>query len=229
MTFSLQAACFCRAGHMNAARETNLYFNGKCLEPNSKGLRHPGYWEQDLTGIPACMVLTEGCGENASRNAFAAANAIQTAEREWKDYLIPERQYLQRLWERAKNVLEKPPEEQLRSLSGAILYFTDRLVYVYSDGCPAFQQRRNVFSQLSGHVRGEKEEPSIIQRGDIVPGDRYLVCSTGVARALNNVDLTNLLSSGGSVQETAEAIVSSAKERAEDRMLSVIVCQIMQK
>lgn len=228
MMFSLQAACFCCSGVFREERETNLYFNGKCLEPTNRGLRHPGYCEQRLAGIPVCMGLFETNGTNAAVTAFSAANAVKNAERELKDYLIPERQYIQRLWERAESGLNETDKNSFNDLSGGILFFTERYIYISSKNCHIFRQHENVFSQTTREPSSANEKSVDIIRSDLFPGDRYLICSAGIKQSLSNVDLTNLLSSGRSVQETVEMIVNASRQREPYYTLAAIVFQITQ-
>ena len=74
----LDAACGCHTGRVRSRNEDNFYFDGRCLEQEHSGLRHPVYMEEPLRdGL--CLAVFDGIGgdahgEAASFAAMASAN-----------------------------------------------------------------------------------------------------------------------------------------------------------
>ena len=97
MKYTLEAACGCHVGKVRRNNEDNFYFDGKCLEVENEGLKHPVCLEEPLkNGV--CLAVFDGMGgENFGEYAsHVAARELQTIEKKLADYFIPEKKYLNR-------------------------------------------------------------------------------------------------------------------------------------
>ena len=98
MKLTIEAACGCNKGKIRSKNEDNFYFDGKCLELNNEGLRNPALYEEFLKSR-LCMAIFDGMGgENFGDIAsYTAAQQMLQTERSLADFIIGERQYLERL------------------------------------------------------------------------------------------------------------------------------------
>ena len=131
MSFVIRAACGCDKGKIRKNNEDNFYFDEKCLEVENNGLKNPAYIETRLKrGL--CLAVFDGMGgENFGEIAsFAAARQMQQTERTFRDFLIPERKYLNRLSLSLNEAVLEAKREQCTDRMGTTmvsLYFSGRM------------------------------------------------------------------------------------------------------
>lgn len=253
MKYTFQAACGCNTGKKRRNNEDNFYFDGKCLEMDNNGLKNPVYWEDTLkNGL--CFAIFDGMGgENFGEHAsFAAARQMQLTEKKLKDFLIPEKRYLQRLTDQLNDAVVQMQEQLKTEKMGTTmvsLYFSGRYVYVCNVGdSRAYRLRDGEFLQLSAdHVSnrpgneirkapltqylglGSEDlqlEPHIA-KGEISKGDMYLLCSDGLTDMLTNFEIADIMLSSTDADACAQALIHAALEQGGRDNVTVIVCKIV--
>ena len=249
----IEASCKSDIGKIRKNNEDNFYFDGKCLEPDNEGLKHPVYLLEPLkNGL--CLAVFDGMGgENFGEVAsFAAARAMQQTERKFADFFIPERKYLNRLVAQINNDVVKEAERlKTRHIGStmAALYFTSRSVYVCNLGdSRAYRLRNGEFLQISHdhvdsrpvssgrkaaltqHLGIDSEEVLIepyIAKGELKRGDCYIVCTDGLTDMLTNFEIADILISSKDTDESTNRLVSAALEKGGKDNVTVIVCRII--
>ena len=162
MAYILEAACLCNTGKVRKNNEDNFFFDGRCLEEDNSGLKHPVAMTRTLRR-ELCVAIFDGMGgENFGECAsFAAADTMQYMTRTLRDYFIPERAFLNRICLKLNDAVVAKQKELLAERMGSTmvaLYFSHGYVYVCNLGdSRAYRLRDGEFLQLSvDHV--EKRE-----------------------------------------------------------------------
>ena len=253
MKLFLDAACGCHTGRVRSRNEDNFYFDGRCLERQHSGLRHPVYMEEPLrTG--ACLAVFDGMGGEAHGDAasFAAARQLQLLQRGGEDYFYSEKSRLRELTTRLNRAVADMREELHAPVMGttmAALYFTPRNVYVCNVGdSRAYRLRQGEFLQLSqdhietrpGGEGGKRpltrylgmdpEESQVepyIARGELLPGDRYLLCSDGLTDMLTNFETADILLQTPDAGTAVSRLIRAALDAGGRDNVTVIVCNIL--
>ena len=253
MKFVLQAACGCHTGKVRKNNEDNFYFDGKCLEQENLGLKHPVGFEHTLRrGL--CLAVFDGMGgENfGEMAAYVAVRRLQQTEKGLGDFFIPERKYLERLVQQLNEVVVDAQSEMRTERMGATmvsLYFSGRYVYVCNVGdSRAYRLRDGEFLQLSvDHVekrpgRENKKAPltqhlgfgnediqiePYIAKGELQKGDVYLLCSDGLTDMLTNFEISDIILRSEDAESCAEALIQAALEHGGRDNITVIVCRLI--
>ena len=253
MKFVLQAACGCHIGKVRKNNEDNFYIDGKCLEQENVGLKHPVCYERTLRhGL--CMAVFDGMGgENfGEMAAYVAARRLQQTERSLADFFIPEKKYLERLVQQLNEAVVDAQKEMCTDRMGATmvsLYFSGKYVYVCNVGdSRAYRLRDGEFLQLSvDHVekrpgRENKKAPltqhlgfgnediqiePYIAKGEIKKGDVYLLCSDGLTDMLNNFEISDIMLKSEDAESCVQELIQSALEHGGRDNITVIVGRLI--
>lgn len=252
MKFAIDAACGCNIGKIRSNNEDNFYFDGKCLEVENNGLKHPACLEETLkNGL--CLAVFDGMGgENFGEYAsYAAARELQQIERKLADYLIPEKKYLNRIASQLNDAVVATAKELGTNRMGSTmvaLYFTSRYAYVCNIGdSRAYRLRAGEFLQisqdhiesrpgregkkapLSQHLGIDPEDMLIepyIAKGELQRGDWYLLCSDGLTDMLTNFEIADIMLKNEEAESCVSALVQAALEHGGRDNITVIVCRI---
>lgn len=253
MPYILDAACLCNTGKVRKNNEDNFFFDGRCLEAENDGLKHPVTMTKTLWR-EVCVAVFDGMGgENFGEYAsFAAADRMQYMTRKLKDYFIPERKFLNRMCLTINEAVVAKQQEYCTDRMGSTmvaLYFSHGYVYVCNLGdSRAYRLRNGEFLQLSeDHVEkreGQQRkkapltqhlgidpenfliEPNIA-KGELERGDQYLLCSDGLTDMLSNLEIDEILCDSPSAEECAQKLVDAALEKGGRDNVTVIVCRIL--
>ena len=253
MRYAIQAACGCHTGKIRKNNEDNFYFDGKCLEIDNNGLKHPVYIEDALKN-GRCFAVFDGMGgeQYGELASYAAARQMQTTTRNLTDFFIPEKAYLTRLaMELDKKVNTIQAEKQTEHIGTTLvsLYFSGRYVYVCNVGdSRAYRLRDGEFLQLSkDHVerypgRESQKAPltqylgvgsedmeidPYIAKGEIKTGDLYLLCSDGLTDMLTNFEITDIMLNNDNVEDCVQALIQAALEHGGRDNITVIICRLI--
>ncbi len=252
MKLTIEAACGCNKGKIRSKNEDNFYFDGKCLELNNEGLRSPACYEEPIrNGL--CMAIFDGMGGEHFGDvaSFTAAQKMLQTERSLADFIIPEKQYLERLTQQINNAVVAAAEERGTDRMGstlAALYFSGKNVYSCNLGdSRAYRLRSGEFLQIShDHVStrpmGEGKKAPLTQhlgidpddmliepyiaKGKVCPGDQYLLCSDGLTDMLTNFEICDIMLTSEDAESCADRLIYSALEHGGRDNITVIVCKI---
>lgn len=253
MPYILDAACLCSTGKVRKNNEDNFFFDGRCLEADNNGLKHPVTMTRALYR-EQCVAIFDGMGgENFGEEAsFAAADCMQRTTRKLKDYFFPERRFLNSMCMKINDTVVSKQQEFCTERMGSTmvaLYFSHGYVYVCNLGdSRAYRLRDGEFLQLSvDHIekregQTKKKAPltqhlgispenfliePYIAKGELMHGDQYLLCSDGLTDMLTNFEIDEILSSTATTEECAQKLVDAALEKGGRDNVTVIVCRIL--
>ncbi len=252
MKFMIEAACACSTGKVRKNNEDNFFFDGRCLEEENSGLKHPVYMEQ-IIRHGSCFAVFDGMGgENFGELAsYTAAREMQSCERVLSDFFIPERRYLIRMTEQLNRSVLEAAREKCTDRMGttmAALYFNPRYVYSCNLGdSRAYRLRDGEFMQLSrdhadSMYNGGRKAPltqflgmdseerliePYIAKGELARGDMYLLCSDGLSDMVTNFEISDIMIKSDDVESCAAQLVEAALERGGIDNTTVIVCRIV--
>lgn len=253
MAYILEAACLCNTGKVRKNNEDNFFFDGRCLEEDNSGLKHPVAMTRTLRR-ELCVAIFDGMGgENFGECAsFAAADTMQYMTRTLRDYFIPERAFLNRICLKLNDAVVAKQKELLTERMGSTmvaLYFSHGYVYVCNLGdSRAYRLRNGEFLQLSeDHVEkreGQQRKKApltqhlgidpenfliepYIAKGELERGDQYLLCSDGLTDMLSNLEIDEILCASPTAEECAQKLVDAALEKGGRDNVTVIVCRIL--
>lgn len=251
MAYILDAACGCNTGKIRKNNEDNFFFDGRCLEADNSGLKHPVTMTKTLRR-ELCVAIFDGMGgENFGEVAsFAAADCMQYTTRKLKDYFIPERKFLNSLCMKINDAVVAKQQELCTERMGSTmvaLYFSHGYVYVCNLGdSRAYRLRDGEFLQLSvDHLEKREQtrkkapltqhlgispenfliEP-YIAKGELKRGDQYLLCSDGLTDMLTNLEIDGIMSSTESAEECVKKLIDAALEKGGKDNVTAIVCRI---
>ena len=253
MTFILDAACLCNTGKIRKNNEDNFFFDGRCLEVENNGLKHPVEMVKSLRR-EVCVAVFDGMGgENFGEYAsFTAADCMQSTTRKLMDYFIPERKFLSGMCLKINDAVVAKQKELCTDRMGSTmvaLYFSHGYVYVCNLGdSRAYRLRDGEFLQLSvdhvekregehrrkapltQHLGIDPEEFLIepyIAKGELQHGDQYLLCSDGLTDMLTNLEIDDIMTTAITTEECAQKLVDAALEKGGKDNVTVIVCRII--
>lgn len=251
MAYILDAACGCNTGKIRKNNEDNFFFDGRCLEADNSGLKHPVTMTKTLRR-ELCVAIFDGMGgENFGEVAsFAAADCMQYTTRKLKDYFIPERKFLNSLCMKINDAVVAKQQELCTERMGSTmvaLYFSHGYVYVCNLGdSRAYRLRDGEFLQLSvDHLEKREQtrkkapltqhlgispenfliEP-YIAKGELKRGDQYLLCSDGLTDMLTNLEIDGIMSSTESAEDCVKKLIDAALEKGGKDNVTAIVCRI---
>lgn len=251
MAYILDAACGCNTGKVRKNNEDNFFFDGRCLEADNSGLKHPVTMTKALRR-ELCVAIFDGMGgENFGEVAsFAAADCMQYTTRKLKDYFIPERKFLNSLCMKINDAVVAKQQELCTERMGSTmvaLYFSHGYVYVCNLGdSRAYRLRDGEFLQLSvDHLEKREQtrkkapltqhlgispenfliEP-YIAKGELKRGDQYLLCSDGLTDMLTNLEIDGIMSSTESAEDCVKKLIDAALEKGGKDNVTAIVCRI---
>lgn len=253
MRFTIQSACGCNIGKIRKNNEDNFYFDGKCLEKENSGLKHPVSIEDALkNGL--CIAVFDGMGgENFGEFAsYAAARQMQLTERTLADFFIPEKKYLERMITQLNEAVINAQKELCTNHMGSTvvsLYFSGRYVYVCNVGdSRAYRLRDGEFLQIShDHIerysQGKSAKAPLTQylgldsediqidpyiaKGELQKGDTYLLCSDGLTDMLTNFEISDIVLKSDDAESCVQSLIQSALEHGGRDNVTVIVCKII--
>lgn len=250
MGYLVQAACGCHTGKIRKNNEDNFFFDGRCLEQENNGLKHPVCMEADLKN-GFCVAVFDGMGgENFGEQAsFAAARRMQFIERKFADFFLPERKYLERLTAQLNEAVVEEQQNMRTERMGSTmvcLYFSGKRVYVCNVGdSRAYRLRDGEFLQLSkDHIetipgREAKKAPltqhlginpdemqidPYIARGELKQGDMYLLCSDGLTDMLTNFEISDIMLNSADAESCVQELIQAALEHGGRDNITAIVC-----
>ena len=253
MTFVIDAACLCNTGKVRKNNEDNFFFDGRCLEAENDGLRHPVTMTKTLRR-EICVAVFDGMGgENFGEYAsFAAADCMQSTTRKLKDYFIPERKFLNGMCLKLNEAVLARQRELCTERMGSTMvafYFSHGYVYVCNLGdSRAYRLRDGEFLQLSvDHVekregQGSRKAPltqhlginpenfliePYIAKGELARGDQYLLCSDGLTDMLTNLEIDEIMSGTRSVGNCVQRLVDAALKKGGRDNVTAIVCRVL--
>ena len=248
----LSAACGCNMGKIRKNNEDNFYFDGRCLEEINCGLKHPITMDRSLEK-ELCVAIFDGMGgerfgETAS---FAAADCLRRFTGRLSEYVIPEKKFLTDMCQQLNAAVLDMKHELCTEHMGTTmvtLYFSHGYVYVCNLGdSRAYRLRDGVFQQLSeDHVfrdeRQGKRKPPLTQhlgiepdeyllepyiaKGELQVGDQYLLCSDGLTDMLTNLEITDILRSADTEEESVQKLLEAALNAGGRDNITAIVCRI---
>lgn len=253
MRYTIQAACGCNTGKMRKNNEDNFFFEGKCLERENNGLKHPVSMDNSLkNGL--CFAVFDGMGgEHFGEYAsYAAARCLQLIEKKISDYFISPNIYLERIAEQLNKAVVDTQKEMCTDRMGTTMvsiYFSGRYIYVCNIGdSRAYRLRGKEFLQLSmDHVEkrpygnsrkapltqylgfGTEEimlEP-YIAKGEIQRGDMYLLCSDGLTDMLTNFEISDIMLRHLDMESCVQELIQVAVEHGGRDNITIILCRIM--
>lgn len=253
MKFTIQAACGCHTGKIRKNNEDNFFFDGKCLEETNNGLKHPAFLEDTLKNGFSVAVFDGMGGENFGELAsYTAARQMQATERRLRDFLIPEKKYLEQLTRQLNDAVVREQQKMHTDKMGttmACLYLSGRYAYVCNVGdSRAYRLRDGEFLQLSqDHVekrpgRDQKkaaltqhlgfgsEEIEIepyIAKGELKKGDTYLLCSDGLSDMLTNFEITDIMLNSEDAEDCVQRLIDSALQHGGRDNITAIVCKLI--
>lgn len=252
MLFSIESACLCNTGKIRKNNEDNFYFDGRCLEADNKGLKHPVMMRKVLRREQFVAVFDGMGGENYGElAAFAAASCMQTTALKLNSFFVPEKKFLNDMCECLNEAVVEKAKELCTDRMGTTmvaLCFSLDYVYVCNVGdSRAYRLRDGEFLQVSkDHVekregKNEKKAPltqhlgidpeefliePYIAKGELKRGDQYLLCSDGLTDMLTNLEISEIMRSTASAEACVQTLVDSALEKGGRDNVTAIVCRV---
>ena len=254
MAYQIEYAYTCHIGKIRNNNEDNFWCCGDSLEAQNQGMSHirSGYMKQSEYPLLAVFdgMGGESCGEMA---AFLAAEACGEHFKTAKDGIRndPE-EFLNEICESMNQAIcDYGRTNKINSMgtTAALLAFAEDAVYSCNLGdSRIYKSDREKFYQISqDHVLGrslfgkapltqylgmEEEnlqlEPSI-SRQEIKIGDRFLLCSDGIADMLSDGEIADILSRDIPVAKTVEILVDRALKKGGRDNITVVLCEIMEQ
>ena len=250
--FVLEAACGCHMGRIRKNNEDNFFFDGRCLEEENQGLKHPVTMVKPLRREVCVAVLDGMGGENFGECAsYAAADGLKTAERRLKDFFVPEKRFLGETAQMLNRAVVARAKELCTDRMGStlvLLYFSRTQVYVCNLGdSRAYRLREGEFLQLSEDHVGQREragekKPYLTQylgidpeefliephvaKGDLRRDDWYLLCSDGLTDMLSNLEIVSIMLASQDPEECVKALIDAALEKGGKDNVTAIACRI---
>ena len=243
MKRSLEAACWCHTGRVRRSNEDNVFFDGKCLEQENNGLKHPVYMDEPVrNGI--CLAVFDGMGvEESGRVAsFAAARQLQQLQRSEADYIYSGKSHLNDLVSQMNTAVWDQREGlgvEVLGTTMVALFFSAQDVYVCNVGsCKAYRMRGGEFLQLSRNPEqsenaarylgsAQQNVKPYIARGELQQGDRYLICSDGLTEMLSNFEISDILIRHRDVGHCVTELIGAALEHGGRDNVTAIVCDVV--
>ena len=248
--YVLEAACACQTGRLRTNNEDNFYFDGRCLQADNKGLRHPVSMTARMQR-EICLAVFDGIGgeDFGEAAAFTAAQGMRLSLNTLNDYVVPERPFLKEMCARLNELVRARGRELQTERMGTTmtaLFFSQNYVYVCNLGdSRAYRLRSGEFLQLSrdhtdrteGENKGllthflgmntdERALEPYIAKGEIRPGDWYLICTDGLTDALSNLEIDFTILHAADPKDCVQTLVQKAAESGGKDNVTVIAIRI---
>ncbi len=234
------AACGCYIGNGRNRNEDNFYFNKKHLPVPNKALKDIIKYNDVLSAEPVMFAVFDGMGGGSDGDiaAFEVCNVFKEEFKKLEEIVLSGKEFMLKTCDRANAVINSIKTEKQMSNMGstvASLYFTkDEVVACNIGDSRIFRLRAGQMLQISEDHTDEKimlsigiqKKPVLLQyigvpdtemaidpyvtKGDIVTGDKYLICSDGVTDAL-------------SFNELYDAVCDVTPEEAVRKIISTVI------
>ena len=255
MTFTYDAACWCVTGKIRKNNEDNFYFDGRSLDVENNGLKHPVSFADRLCSDSIVAVFDGMGGESYGEVAsYTAAACMKETVRNFRDVIIPESKQLLDLSNRMNDAVVEKQKEQLTEHMGStlvVLLFNQSYVYACNLGdSRAYRLRSGEFLQLTeDHVEHRLEsslkkapltqhlgispeelrlEP-YIAKGRLEDGDKYLLCSDGLTDMLSNLEIAEIMTRFSDPEQCVIALIEAAMEKGGRDNATAVVCVVRSK
>lgn len=254
MKITYQAACGCFVGNGGRANEDNFYFNRKRLQVSNQGLKHPLKSAGD-TDSPLVFAVFDGMGGGSMGEVAAhiASRCFSEECKKLEELAIPGKEILYSSCKEANAQIVQYQNDQQLSTMGttvAALYFNAEEVVACNVGdSKIFRIRDNTMIQISMDHTDEKimkaigvcKKPVLLQylgsanqgmaldpfisKGEVYPGDTYVLCTDGVTDAVTLAELYEL-SVCNEAEETVKNILTRVDEVGGTDNATAIVIKI---
>lgn len=251
----LSAACTCHMGYVRKNNEDNLYFQGKILPEQNKGLKNVYSLEVPLEEIPCFGVFDGMGGESRGEEAsYLAALTMQKKVKASENFLCAPSSFLEELVQEMNDaVCERMNGEKVGRMgsTAVMLYFDEGMVYQCNVGdSRAFRFRENEFVQISENHTDEEflkrnginRKPSLTQHLGIHPeemslephivkcaiqeGDTFLLCSDGLTDMLTNLEICEILKGIPESRECVQKLLNEALARGGKDNVTIMVIRV---
>ena len=237
--FNIDAACSSVAGN-RSNNEDNFYFDGRKLTKQNSGMKKLISLSK-TTEKPVALAVFDGMGGAlyGEEAAYAAATAFEDGVKELEKLVVDEKMLLAEICNNANRKIKSFAQRQQISQIGTTmvsLLFSDQEVFVCNVGdSKAFLLRNKKLLQISKDHTDEvflksigvqkkatllqylgisSEEGGLdpyISKGQIMRGDRYVICSDGVTDCLNINDLYADIRDSDDPEEIVNRIIRQVK------------------
>ena len=250
MTYTYDAACWCVTGKIRKKNEDNFFFDGRSLDVENNGLKHPVSCA-DRACSDSLVIGGESYGEVAS---FTAVACMKEAVRGFGDVIIPESKRLLELCGRMNDAVVKKQQELLTEHMGSTmvaLLFNESYVYSCNLGdSRAYRLRSGEFllltedhverrrgsstkkAPLTQHLGISPEELQLepyIAKGRLEDGDKYLLCSDGLTDMLSNLEIAEIMTRFSDPEQCVIALIEAAMEKGGRDNATAVVCVVRSK
>ena len=221
MIFTVRAACGSFIGHGRENNEDNFLFNGKHLPVPNSGTQIPLEWRGN-TAQPQLLAVFDGMGGECKGEeaALLASRCFAEVSKQQADTALTGRELLQCACQRANAAVNDYRKSQLLTSIGttvaALWLCQDQVVSCNLGDSRIFRVRdRKMFQVSEDHTdakilaaMGIAKKPVLLQyigvperdmvlepyitRGQLQPGDVYILCSDGVTDVLSPQELYTL-------------------------------------
>ena len=251
----LSAACTCHMGYLRKNNEDNLYFHGKILPEQNKGLKNVYSLEAALEDIPCFGVFDGMGGESRGEEAsYLAALTMQQKVKASKELICAPSGFLEDLVQEMNDaVCERMAGAKVGRMgsTAVMLYFDEELVYQCNVGdSRAFRFRENEFVQISENHTDEEflkknginRKPSLTQHLGIHPeemalephivkfavqeGDVFLLCSDGLTDMLTNLELCEIIKETPDSRECVQKLLEAVLARGGRDNVTIMVIRV---
>lgn len=255
MKYIIEAACGTNVGRVRGNNEDNFCFNGSCFDQRLVSLAEPLVLKCELDGVLLSIFDGMGGGDYGEEASAAAARRMRQllARREKTAQPIP---FLEDASRQANlAVCAKQHELDTRRMGStmAALYFSGNAVYACNVGdSRIFGLRQGTMLRISRDhtdeqfmkeqgITGRKPrltqylgmdpeqvqlEPHIV-KGQLLPGDRYLICSDGLTDMLTEQEIQNILCQNENLSAAVHALIEAALEQGGQDNVTVALCRII--
>lgn len=255
MDYIIESASYSHIGCNRGENEDNIFFDGKILPVENKGLEEVLYAEFDLKQGYEIVSVFDGMGghEDGQVASYIAARSIQRFV-EQKNSFDKSRPFLEGIIKYINDDVRINVKEHNVKMGTTVAFFlfNNEKVYVVNVGdSKAFSFKNNAFIQLSKdhsdkafllshgvtnrrprltQFLGMPEENGIIQpyitKDYLKAGDKYLLCSDGLTDMVENMEIVEILSEQISVKEIAKKLISKAIDNGGKDNITVIVSEV---
>ena len=223
--YTIESVCITRVNSGACLNRNNLYADGSLLESGNRGLRRAVSRRTSAEGVKLFSLL-EGKGDEraAGEAAQLAGQMLDDKLRELDHLLLTPRTRLDRCHESMNRaLLESGGKAEVVT---ALL--TPEEIYIYNAGAARAYRLRSVeLMQLSrdngaqlGTAASELAEERYLARGELLPGDIYILCNRDFSEKLNLLHFFDLRNGEGSMKEAAEKLIALLPE--EDSALLLL-------
>lgn len=249
MSFTIDAACGCHIGRRRTNNEDNYYFGGTYLAPDTLPPDQIAHLEGPLKSGLHLAVFDGMGGEEFGE--VASHRAAQQLSRCQKGHTLRPERYLQALTAQLNDAVVAAQRELLTQHMGttlAMLYFHRHHIYICNAGDSRIYRVRNGSAQQLSvdHVAirpGQEHHKAPLTRylgidpaelllephichTPLVRGDTYLICSDGLTDMLTDLQISQILHTGGDAQACARLLIDTALDHGGKDNVTVIVCKL---